>query len=360
METVLRAAQEIINPTRETSDPDGPTTTISNPGDSTGILSLIKQKVIGNDKTDNAGTISPPDSNTASPALKPTKPTSAVPTPISTSVGGKPHSPPLSHPSSPTSPIRSISPPSPPPHSRAFAATSPSTRITSASSSQIFERNVQESHPLPHPPSNPAAPSTASKIPAHIATENHIPAVLEASSIAITDGSIDPDNVEIAMLTTHQPLASQVSNATHRSEKEKEKFIEAEDLLPPSTSHSSNSQDKRRLSFISFTDIVQAEQADLLDSTILSPSPLQTMNPGFPAQPMVDQAGLSGITETLVRRRSPSPMRRGPGAAPGSPPRTSAGYLPERGLGVEEGVLVETMGQALRKTGSGDLGKGAF
>lgn len=73
---------------------------------------------------------------------------------------------------------------------------------------------------------------------------------------------------------------------------------------------------------------------------------------------MVDQAGLSGITETLDRRRSPSPMRRGPGAGPGSPPRTSAGFLPERG--VEEGVMVETMGQALRKTGSGDLGKGGF
>jgi len=75
---------------------------------------------------------------------------------------------------------------------------------------------------------------------------------------------------------------------------------------------------------------------------------------------MVDQAGLSGIAETLVRKRSPSPMRRGPGAAPSSPPRTSAGYLPERGIGVQEGVMVETMGQALRKTGSGDLGKGAF
>lgn len=248
-------------------------------------------------------------------------------------------------------------------------STSPPTRISSASSSQIFERNVQESHPLPLPTSNPAAPPTASKIPAHIATENHIPAVLEASSIAITDGSIDPDNVEIAMLTTHQPLASQVSQHTHKEkEKEKEKLtlVDPEDMLPPSTAHSGHSlgpsytQDKRRLSFISFSDIVQAEQADLLDSTILSPSPLQTMNPGFPAQPMVDQAGLSGITETLVRRRSPSPMRRGPGAAPSSPSRTSASFLPERAREVEEGVMVETMGQALRKTGSGDLGKNIF
>ena len=165
------------------------------------------------------------------------------------------------------------------------------------------------------------------------------------------------------MLSSHQPVASQVSQHTHRCDKDKLSIgpsIEvAEDTIPPSTPHSchslgpSSTGDKRRLSFISFTDIVQAEQADLLDSTILSPSPLQTMSPSFPAHPMVDQAGLSGITETLVRRRSPSPMRR-----PGSPPRTSATFLPERV--VQEGVMVETMGQALRKTGSGDLGKGVF
>lgn len=354
METVLRAAQEIIDPTRENVDAENK-----------------KKVIVEGEDTKDAGSISPPDSGTTSPALKPietvSKATLSFPAPISTSTASlKPISPPLSHPSSPTSPIRSISPPSPPPHSRQFVSTSPATRISSASSSQIFERNVQESHSLPLASSNSAAP-TASKIPAHIATENHIPAVLEASSIAITDGNIDPENVEIAMLTTHQPLASQVCQHGHR-EKEKDKVthVEPEDFLPPSTSHSghslgpSHTQDKRRLSFISFSDIVQAEQADLLDSTMLSPSPLQTMNPGFPAQPMVDQAGLFGITETLVRRRSPSPMKRGPGAAPGSPPRTSASFLPERSRDMEEGVMVETMGQALRKSGSGDLDKGGF
>lgn len=152
-------------------------------------------------------------------------------------------------------------------------------------------------------------------------------------------------------------MASQVSQHTHRCDKDKVEV--AEETIPPSTPHSCHSLgpsytgDKRRLSFISFTDIVQAEQADLLDSTILSPSPLQTMSPGFPGHPMIDQAGLSGITETLVKRRSPSPMRRA-----GSPSRTSTTFLPERTA--QEGVLVETMGQALRKTGSGDLGKGPF
>ncbi|KAF8448552.1 hypothetical protein BGX38DRAFT_1142673 [Terfezia claveryi] len=341
METVLRAAQEIINPTRENADAKNTSSTTVAPGDSTGIISLIKKNVIreGED-TKDAGAISPPESGTTSPALMPvgtaSKAALSFPAPISTSTTGlKPISPPMSHPSSPTSPIRSISPPSPPPHSRQFVSTSPPTRISSASSSQIFERNVQESHSLPLPPSTTASPPTASKIPAHIATENHIPAVLEASSIAITDGNIDPENVEIAMLTTHQPLASQVSQHGHK-EKEKDKvtLVEQEDFLPPSTSHSGHSlgpsytQDKRRLSFISFSDIVQAEQADLLDSTMLSPSPLQTMNSGFPAQPMVDQAGLSGITETLVRRRSPSPMRRGQGALPGSPPGLVQTFCP--------------------------------
>ncbi|KAF8471190.1 hypothetical protein BDZ91DRAFT_516191 [Kalaharituber pfeilii] len=288
--------------------------------------------------------------------------TASVPAPISTSsIGLKPASPPLSHPSSPTSPIRSIPPPSPPPNSRQFpTSASPQSRISSATSSQIFERNVQESHPIPLSSSSSSSTLAASKIPAHIATENHIPAVLEASSLAITDGSIDPDNVEIAMLTTHQPVASQVSQHHHRGERiNNSAFTDNEDLIPPSTSHSghslgpSSSGDKRRLSFISFSDIVQAEQADLLDSTILSPSPMQIVSPGFPATTVMDQVGISGITETLVRRRSPSPMRR---TMAGSPQRSSGGFLPERG--VQDGLMVETMGQALRKTGSGDLGKG--
>ena len=193
------------------------------------------------------------------------------------------------------------------------------------------------------------AAAAGGKIPPHLATENYIPAVLSASSIAITDGSIDPDNVEIAVLTSHQPLASQGAHHHHRASDVSLAPEITEDLAPPSTSHSSHSlsgfpTDKRRLSFISFSDIVQAETADLLDSTILSP---QAVNGGgFQAVNVMDQVGISSIQETLVRR-SPSPMGRG--------------ASPHRGLrdrGERDGVLVETMGQALRKTGSGDLGRG--
>lgn len=326
-----------------------------------GLLNLIK-KTTGIGATETEGPISPPESEATSPALAPSDKARFTPAPIATNTSNlKPLSPPLSHPSSPTSPIRSISPPSPTIPARQFALGGSPARI-SASSTQIFERNVQEAHAISAAVASNGAPATVQKIPAHIATENHIPAVLEASSIAITDGSIDPDSVEIAVMTSHQSVSSQASNSLHpHKDSHGDEHTGATTAVhPPSTSHSQHSQhsssaiqDKRRLSFISFSDIVQAEQADLLDSTILSPNPSTNVNPGFPAATVIDQVGISGITETLLVRRSPSPRY---GAS--SPPRTSAGLLPGVGQQQQEGVVVETLGQSIRKTGSGDLGKG--
>lgn len=121
---------------------------------------------------------------------------------------------------SPTSaPMLMPSPPlttSPPPDHRsprgspriypAGIAASPNRRLNRSSSpglhspasSQIFERDVQEPEPSP-------------AIPAHIKTEDHIPPALDASSLAITDDHLNPDEVEIVMHSAHQP-ASAVSD----------------------------------------------------------------------------------------------------------------------------------------------------
>jgi hypothetical protein len=74
--------------------------------------------------------------------------------------------------------------------------------LHSPASSQIFERNVQEPEPSP-------------AIPAHIKTEDHIPAALDASSLAITDDHLNPDEVEIVMHVAHQPAAAVSLDGTH-------------------------------------------------------------------------------------------------------------------------------------------------
>ncbi|KAI5795145.1 hypothetical protein EDC01DRAFT_590340, partial [Geopyxis carbonaria] len=247
------------------------------------------------------------------------------------------------------SPIRSLSPSTSP----ILAPLPTSPPRLSTSSSQIFERNVQEHA---NTPSQPAPTSPA--IPAHIQTDNHIPPVLEASSLAITDKACGVDEVEIVTTSTHQPavsvVASSYSNATSptvdaphqhlsfpadHSPAEEAGNISSDDL----SSYSTSGADKRRLSFISFADVVQAEQAESAASHTAHSSPR--------GSPVLDPVSISTINERL--RRSPSPIRGGLGSSPPNGASRSGDNL-----GVERGELtVETMRQALRKTGSGDLGR---
>lgn len=295
-----------------------------------------------------------------------------------------------SFPSPPTqSPIQSVgSSSSPPLIPRPGTSEFASPRL-STSSSQIFERNVQEqlsSTSLP--------PPTSSAIPAHIQTENRIPAVLEASSIAITDEKCGVDEVEIVMHSMHQPA---VSSVPHRGTSSSPvygghvpgAYYGSDNAIDESSAGNSGDElsshgvgigaaaaaDKRRLSFISFADMVQAEQAKHEGVIMASSGSLRNLSPGGSPNviPADRDVALSTINETL--RRSPSPIRlgssppRGGGgsngnvqrtlsgksmgpAGAGSPPRTSMGDS----LGMERGELtIETMRQALRKTGSGDL-----
>lgn len=234
-----------------------------------------------------------------------------------------------------------------------------SPRLSSPAGSQIFERDVDTVSLKPQSPA----------IPSHIQAENHIPPVLDASSEAITDGHLDPDSVEIVTLAQHMPAAASVSggysNATPPYDQMAASW--ADELGPfadreqdnVSTYGSLDNADIRRLSFISFADVVQAEQAEQINT------------PGASR----DSMHIPGLT-SLSTNRSPSPIRSpvssqgGPGT---SPPTSHPGSIkgldlsPSRkvmgGTGspissyhISNGELnIETMTQALRRTGSKDF-----
>ncbi|KAL4995714.1 hypothetical protein BDV10DRAFT_126886 [Aspergillus recurvatus] len=225
--------------------------------------------------------------------------------------------------------------------------------------SLIFERSVQEDILIPQ---------TSPSIPSHIRTENHIPPVLEASSAAITDNGLDPDSVEIVTHNIHhsatngflaehslQPYPSDNTMDTGESEE------------IPSANQGLEASDIRRLSFISFADVVNAENAE----TGEYPPSNDYCHRG---------SGSPNPSTTAYRNMSPSPLyspasSHGFGTSPPTSISTSFKGLelsPNRCVrGAESPLLavqrpvspsfggdlnIETMRQALRRTGSGDLG----
>lgn len=308
------------------------------------------------------------------------------------------------------SPIRS--------ESSRIAATSPtrglasSPRLHSPAGSQIFERDVQESTTL-STASGPGPVPSSPAIPSHIQTENYIPSVLDASSEAITDDHLSPDTVEIVTHSYHQParlsVAASVAATSSSPSYDQLAFSWAEELSsaldpgdsaanfvsarprasggvatpsppPPSSLPAADASipDVRRLSFVSFADVVQAEQVEHHGAAYLgtsSPAGRDSMH----YAPAPALASLAAIT---AANRSPSPVRspvssQGPGT---SPPTSKSGSVkglemspsrkplqpaplgspgsppPHLTLGVAPSDLnIETMSQALRRTGSADL-----
>ncbi|KAI4139288.1 MAG: hypothetical protein L6R39_006378, partial [Caloplaca ligustica] len=229
-----------------------------------------------------------------------------------------------------------------------------SPHIPSPASSQIFERNVQE---------DGLASSASPAIPSHITTENHIPPVLDASSMAITDDHLNPDKVEIVMHSAHQPAAVSI-NASSISEpaasiSQEEPANQAENDETASNYGALDAADVRRLSFISFADVVHAEHAADHAS----------------GRESVPPSGAVSIAPLGAGNRSPSPIRSplsthayssspplgGPAASrtldtsPHRGGRTLASPLPGHSPPTQGELTIETMRQALRKTGSGDL-----
>ncbi|KAI0201913.1 hypothetical protein F4808DRAFT_88115 [Astrocystis sublimbata] len=235
---------------------------------------------------------------------------------------------------------------------RGLSASSP--RMSSPAGSQIFERDVQESAVLP----------TSPAIPSHIQTENHIPPVLDASSEAITDDHLDPDSVEIVTHVSHQPAALTVpGSSVHDSVSGSwtEDLAAMSDKEESASNYGSlDSTDVRRLSFISFADVVQAEQ----------------VVPGL-ASGSRDSMHLAGLTSlsSMGANRSPSPIRSpiSSQAPETSPPNSKSGSVrgislsparkplgsptsTEYNMSLGSGELsIETMSQALKRTGSTDL-----
>ncbi|SPO06643.1 uncharacterized protein DNG_09335 [Cephalotrichum gorgonifer] len=236
-----------------------------------------------------------------------------------------------------------------------------SPRVSSPAGSQIFERDVQEYATMP----------TSPAIPSHIQTENHIPPVLNASSDAIADDRLDPDSVEILTHSSHLPASAAVTGAGPTLTYEQMSSSWAEELAAYAdrdrddaasnfTPLDSSNVDIRRLSFISFADMVQAEHG--------------SQQPGG-LRDSVHLAG-AGLTSLSNLRRSPSPIRspvssQGPGTSPPtsksgsvrgdlSPSRKPFGSPKSTQYGIGGGdINVETMSQALKSPGSADLGPAA-
>ena len=250
----------------------------------------------------------------------------------------------------PSSPIQHVA------HSPRLAA--------SPARSQIFERDVQDSTVLQ--PNSPA-------IPTHITTENHIPPVLDHASEAITDGSLNLDAVEIVTHSSHQPAAVTVgtASATPLDQSTTDLHTDLDHLdnrdtltVEKAPNYADlDSPDVRRLSFISFADVVQSEHPGGLSA---SPS----------SRDNIHIAGMTTLPSASMNR-SPSPVRsplssQGPGASPPtsnpasikgglqmSPSRKGLGSpvsLGQQSLAAPGGELnIETMSQALRRVGSADL-----
>lgn len=235
-------------------------------------------------------------------------------------------------------------------HAAGMAA-SPNRRVRSASpglhspaSSQIFERNVQE-------------PEESSAIPAHIKTEDHIPAALDASSIAITDDHLNPDDVEIIMHSAHQPASAAVAGGGVADSVHSPSLVHEDttssyaDLTDPASSSnyaSLDTTDPRRLSFISFADVVQAEHAETDREPVHFMSLSETANRS--PSPVRSPASSHGFS--VSPPRSGATSEKGVGALnPGSPPAHGTQSPPLAGGELQ----IETMRQALRRTGSGDL-----
>lgn len=240
-----------------------------------------------------------------------------------------------------------------------------SSQQPSLDPSTIFERDVQDSS-IPD--------ELSSAIPSHIQTEDHIPAVLEASSLAITDTRLDPDHVEIVTHAAHQPAAEKVAESAPALHSDINLPTSAHgshhESFPSATSHHDGEEntssygtldpnDVRRLSFISFADVVHAEHVDatgkeLLHHLPLSSSPLaRAQSPPTARSPSPVRSPLSANSQTFSRELTTPPLGSNSASVKGldmSPSRS-----PPPGPQQHGELTIETMRQALRKTGSGDL-----
>lgn len=150
-------------------------------------------------------------------------------------------------------------------------------------------------------------------IPSHIRTENYIPPVLEASSEAITDEHASPEPIEIITPSIHQSSATDPSTSQFLSSSWPEENptdpLDSGKTLPPHGAP--DNSDIRRLSFISFADVINAENAETAEQ----------IHNGYPFQAATLPGGSDG---PALHDRSPSPVQSPTfSSALGSSPPTS-------------------------------------
>jgi hypothetical protein len=255
----------------------------------------------------------------------------------------------------------------------------------SPASSEIFERNVQE----PVPISTLHGELDQKHLATHVITEDHIPPALEASAQAITSEDLDPDEVEIVTASAHLPAAASVleGSTSHADLTSLQSPVlahaasDASDVAPslqqsgvlPGASEDEGASnygqldpnDVRRLSFISFADVVQSEHQQLAASQLGEIGSRDSLYIG--SLP-------SSVPSATERAASPLRSPRSPASThsqsvsggvvtppPGvninpigeqSPARSITGIPPPNQHGE---LTIETMRQAVRKTASGDL-----
>ena len=213
-----------------------------------------------------------------------------------------------------------------------------SPRHLSPANSQIFERDVgthiQELSPA---------------IPSHVQIEDHIPPVLEASSLAITDTHLNPDEVEIVMHAAHQPASF---NVTGSGVGEQPSAFTSHSDLGFGHEHEDNGStygavdptDLRRLSFISFADVVHAEHMETGQESAFGISMAPTTTGGRSLSPdrWRHSPPISGSTFASATARNASPEKGG----------SSLGLAVQGGTHGD--LKIETMRQTLEKTGSNE------
>jgi hypothetical protein len=282
-----------------------------------------------------------------------------------------------------------ISPARHPYPSAAAVAASPgrlrssSPRLHSPASSEIFERNVQE----PVQIATLQEEHSEAHIPTHVITEDHIPPALEASAQAITSEELNPDEVEIVMSASHQPAGSILEGSSSHADLSQLNspmsplaHVTSQDSEPASSMHQSgivpdedgasnygqlDPNDVRRLSFISFADVVQSEhqqppgsalsEAGNRDSLHIASLPSSFMNEARAASPLrTPRSPTSMQSRTLSGGVTTPPPgvnvdSTGLEQSPGQVGMVGAPVSPTSEL------TIETMRQAVRRTASGDL-----
>jgi hypothetical protein len=223
--------------------------------------------------------------------------------------------------------------------------------VYSPASSQIFERNVQEPEPSP-------------AIPSHVKTEDMIPPALDASALAITDDHLSPEKVEIVTHSAHQPAAATVSASMTDS-------VYSPSLAPEDSAVSSiaettdatpnygslDTEDVKRLSFISFADVVQAEHVENDRESFGPAEGIQFMSLNSTSanrSPSPVRSPLSSQGRTASPPTSGAPSEKGVEhsrtRSPGSPSTSHVAH--NAPLNEELPLQVETMRQAMRKPGT--------